>query len=380
MLLAVLAALYLIECLIWVQYPGVLVRLTGVGAKLLGGGQFQLRRQGGLSFAALMPPFPQIFLVGNGPLIFGWDGYAALNLTWYGRPSELVDPVQNPGLRPYPENPEEVHVHDRTLYVGKDVLAIAESGAHARLALRRLRELALLSPKKREQEIQRYQEEAFDLDAAKERQAWLRKKVRVLHVLGFAQFINMFGLMPAVATRLGVTRTLIPLAAGMLLLHFFTILFAVLVHRRIDPEARQARVMTVVKMFLSPPMSCRSAVTIPLEAMAAFHPLTILALEAQGQDLAREAQPLLRDQKYPLRYDAVPVEVRDTEAHWRALVLQKMEALLQAQDVDPAKCLAAPPDEENLASFCPRCGEGNENPEGACPNCPGLILQPLHLS
>ena len=365
-LLLILAALYLGECLVWIPAQGLLLAAAGR--------RWTTRTSDG-GFGNRGGAFRPISLLpwDHRGLLWIPDGCAC------GPEGVVAFLADQPGRRPRPAQtgifltwPEAAALtrRDRTLRHGDRVFLKARHETAARRILERLHDLAALPAAEREARLRSDLRAPLDPVPAAERLAAARAAARPLTILATLLFTYCFVFAPAVGVILGPQRALLGLFAGALLFHLPLLALFPRAHRRVAPGRRAERWTEFAKLVLSPPMAMRAADLVWLHGLEGLHPLAVLAAEKDDAGLRALGRALLLDHRHPLGLEECPAPAAATEAWHRREWVAALEERLRAEGLDP-DALARPAGdwEPGTASYCCRCQQGYATGAETCSDC-----------
>ncbi len=375
-LLAILAAIYAIECCAWLRCGSVVLRERFVRwSRLASVLEFLQNGRAGVCVLSPLPcdvaPGAHRFALSVSPRAVYAYSFQAFTAT--GRPpqSEIYVEID--------ELPNVRAAHGR-LQIGDRVAADLGSPS---LALRYARLLRTLGAHREEDRAAIIARDLHtSLDARRVRRRWQRFRFGLLPLrcLATALFLIVFAVLPAVH----YTTTIVPhwkvLLTVYLYVHVLTVWCAYSLHRRTYPRHRSERRGKVGLMAFAPTYTMRAPQAVAADLLATFHPLAVAAVfldEAQFRTFARR---VLRDARSPI--DPVCGDerhaVRETEASFRAAALTAIEAMLVEHGVDPDALLVAPErGDAECVAYCPRCEEQFATTEVRCEECGGKDLVPF---
>jgi hypothetical protein len=199
-----------------------------------------------------------------------------------------------------------------------------------------------------------------DGKAIKKRVEEFERESRRLKLLCNVLFFFLFGACPYMVWRLGMVGAIWPVVLG---LYLQTILIATLfwrAHRRLYPKRRDETFKPFFTMLLAAPSAIRAQDVLGRCLLEEFHPLTAVKALCSEADLARVAEPILRDLRYPAG------TISETERTARLSLLKElgMENLLRAPK----------PSEAEHVKYCPRCLQQFTVAGTTCADCGGREL------
>ncbi|MCA9116328.1 MAG: hypothetical protein KDA79_14680 [Planctomycetaceae bacterium] len=151
-------------------------------------------------------------------------------------------------------------------------------------------------------------------------------------------------------------------------------------HRKLYPAARSERRRRLLMLMFSPAVAMRSRDLLARPLLAGYHPLTAAAALCRPEELSRFAREELLKLKFPLAEEQpVPAVARGelSQEECRERLVQRLEECLAAEGIDPGQLLAAPEQDPDGRSYCPRCSRQSVEPAGHCPDCVEIELLPF---
>jgi hypothetical protein len=372
-LLAILALLYISDCIWWL--PRQVLLLTGMRAgrwRFKSCGTMLGRQQGAPAMLPLLP-LPRLTMLQAQT----WD--VAFSATRFSANSSLAWNTQGRRVQ-----------KGTTMNVGDDMAPIRSAGdtvkigdaawhtcttpAHADEITTLLGAIQSAAPHERDDVIASAWKAHVDVDAARARLAEVRQAALAPQIFGMLQCVAMFVVAPLAASRFGMAFTIIPLGLVILSCVAINAIVYGIAHRRLHPEAKSHRRSHTAVILLSWPMAARAADDVMRHACHAFHPIAI-ALATESRDLAQSlGDQLLRDLHHPTAMNEIPEDARETvEAHNRNHATHIL-AVMTAHQLDPDRWKAAPEGAAEDLAYCPRCLSQYTRPTGDCSDCPGVAL------
>jgi hypothetical protein len=185
--------------------------------------------------------------------------------------------------------------------------------------------------------------------------------------------------LPACTFFLGLRATLPPTAATVLLSSIYVAALYWRSAKLIAPSATALDLYgNAIKVALFPIAAIRCMDLLSRDCLAAFDPIavtTVLCGREQAACLAAREMVILRC--------GTPQELGTTSrvmiAEYRAARLQLLESFVAQQGL-PVQAFIDPPSQtdETCETYCPACGAQFRRADGVCPDCPNILLQPLH--
>lgn len=336
------AALYLLECCVWL--PEGMSLLTGSSGGWRARGTARLLKLGGRGLV-FISALPQALVVlerwrllpaAEGLAVRGQEAPAAC-VPW----AELRPAVEGKWLRLAP---------------GTGLAFLDEPSARA--AAERVRRWADLDAAAREGEFLREAGAALDTAALKARAEELAWETGPARVLARVLLLWCFGVIAGVYRWLGDGPEVLWLAGALVLLLWAQ---AWLFWRAAGPAGVRHRLGKTLAAAFLPQHAMRAADELCLARRRECHPLAARALLAPEAWLGM-ARALWKE----ARYGGAP----GAELERRAL-----EAFFQAQGVALAELEPVPSREPGALAYCPRCLAQYHKPVAGCPDCGGLRLR-----
>ena len=376
-LILVLAAVYLIECLVWAPRRSIVFRsLLGRAFRSFDAGPLPGLRSTGFLLANPIPPFGTVTFCPWWPLSLSPDAVYS-----------YVAAAFNPGSRPEQEGSfarfdEITHVaaRERDLLVnGRRFLTTGSAGQTRHLATLLSRLKSIPAPRRAaaiEAEIRRM----FDPGAIRSRLEEYRRRSRTLRWTGAGLFLYLFAVSPAIIAMRGLVVTWGWLLLGVLAFLFMIVWEFSSAHRALYPEARGDRWSHVLSMVLAPPAAIRAHDSLAKNLLEAFHPLAAASVLLPRDRYRTLASAFLRDVRFPIH--PVHPETADgrqeTELWFRTLFDGVVERFVARTEDDSAMLLNSPgPDSIETRAYCPRCLAQFVIEEGECDDCGGRSLEKI---
>ncbi len=376
-ILLVLAAFYLSECVAWLREGAVwFVPSFGGRCRPVRSGMSIGPDRGGLVLINILP-MGQAFLCEPWPVSVSPEGlysYIAPTFSPRGRPDQPgrylrfaeVAEVENVG--------NEVHVNGRSFVkVG--------SPDHAAFVAESLRRLSATPEQKREAAILDLLARITDVAEVEAHLGELDRNAGHLKATCTLLFLHVFALGPALL----YTFRLHPLSMLVLSVYLFVLLVWWIeiiivharVHRTLAPEATSSRRKLVLTMVFSPVAAMRAWSVLARHRLPSHHPLATAGVLCSRPTTEALVRMVLRDALNPIA-PACPTDEPSpsaTEAWFRARLTDALFRLTSRIGLDPEALTAPPTPEPGALAFCPRCADQYDVAEGVCFNCGGLPLQ-----
>jgi hypothetical protein len=256
---------------------------------------------------------------------------------------------------------------------GSRVIARAGSHAYARHLAGLIRNLREANDQGRAAIIEGEMDQMLDARAA--RRVLRRYRIcsrelgSVSRLLAFALFVAFPAFWVAGGPR-GALLTLVPIVS--LTAWSASLYFAL--HRRLQPELGGTRNDRLFTMILAPPAAIRAADTLVRELFARFHALPLVRVafdDAGGRDWAGRTYRRLHFELESERHACCDAG-QWIRARWSARAREWI-----TREYGHPEALLAPPERESQRSlsFCPRCHQQYLREGGTCLDCPGIPLR-----
>lgn len=372
-------ALLLVLCLLYVTECVALVRRHSLAFRTSDGRRWRIALPsaiGGTSDAGLLladplPPLGPVYLAHFLPVSFSPRyalSFISQTLGPAGRPKQKGTLVAYADI-------QSVDAIGKTVQVNSEVFVRCSDARQAAWVADLLKRLGPLTAAERGKEITETLERAFDGEKIRKRISEYKEKACALRILCNAHFAHLFVLAPAVVWHSGVTRYLIPLAAGMWCIALATAGVFWRLHKSFYPEATEERVAAALKMALCPPVSLRANDLLSFPLLAAFHPLAIAWELCGTEEFERFARHTMLDLHHPVAGEEMDWEGSAVERWSRETALKILGDFLARQGVDAeALCRPAARPDDATQAYCPRCEAGYAILAGECADCPGVAL------
>ncbi len=361
-LLALLVALYLLECIYW-RPAGTLV----FHRRWLGGWRpvpptgWLSESSGGLSMANPLPPSRWAHHCRPWPVALSPEAVCAASS---GTSIEFT-------------RIERVESRGADLYINNGTFAFCGTAESARVWASRLKELRPSNETQRARRIEAWISKETDRRRVQQRLAQFQNLVRPLSWACNGLFAWCFVLMPPLVLHYGHLPAWPVWLAGLLAALGTIAFFSFRAHRRCFPEARLERWQHTLVAGLAPPVAMRARDLLARHLLDDHHPLAVAAEILPDDEFRHLATAILRDLRTPLpsRRPRRP----DVQAVWRWFA-PRLEAglfpVVRGRGIEPQELLAPPEATEHTRSYCPRCGVLYRLKEGECPDCESLPLSP----
>lgn len=365
-LLAVIAIIYLIDCLFWIPRNGLgFTRWLAKSWRIREPSTTIGNERGALGFANPLPP---LGLATRGA---GWT----ISISEHGVFS-YTSAGFNPGGRPREKavfwewsKITAVSRDGKKLLINNEPFATAISEYSARWLTQEIARLQKLGDKNRPAEIEAAIATSCNSSQVTKRVEDFLKQTRMLRYLANWLFIFLFAACPYLVWKLGIVKALWPVVIG---LYAQTILIALLfskLHRKIYPTDSEQIFKPFLTMILAAPSAIRAQDILGRSLLEQFHPLTVTKALCSQQEQDRLASIIIRDLHFP-RIPVTPPDSSDkaqqTESTFRATLLKHFD--------DP-KWLQPPEKTETVhTQYCPRCLQQFTEAATTCPDCGGRPL------
>lgn len=368
-----LCALYLLECLLWVPRQSVLFA-SSWGGKWRRSGLNPLFENPHKSLL-LCNPLPHL---GSTLVCPPWP----ISISPRGVFS-YVSQASNPGQRaPQAERFWPLDEVNEIGVNGSQVLVNGETFVevfHARNALAvagLIKSVIRAVPEKRDEVICRALAERMNVETISARYARYAGVGRSLRLQCNLLFVYLFGIMPLLASKMGLAHVWLPLFGTLGLMVVTVLITFFRVHRALQPEAASFRWEHLATMTFCPPAAVRAHHFLSRDLLSGFHPLAVAAALCSRPDFHDYAARVVRDLDHPIQpaCDHGDPRAVETESHFRILYKDAVERLLRSTGLDVSTLAGPPPQaDDGSQSYCPRCHCQFLLIEGTCSQC-GLNL------
>lgn len=373
-LFAILGGLYLWECACWLQRGGVAFS-SWLGrpwriqhpAVMLG------NQTGGFILAPPFPPQGSTLIAFQLPCSLGPDG-----VLWF------VSSNVNPGWRPHQstrfddwKSLADLKLRGKKLRLKDKVIFSAPTTTRAHFLFQTLTQLAQLPSAQRPEAIQEFVRAAFDDKMIATRWVEFRAATKSLRLLANALFVLVFILAPALIGFIGLKLVWLWLSLALVALTVSTAVWFARTHRKFWPEAADDRFTQSLIIALAPATTMRALDIASRPLLENFHPLAVAQHFLPATAFRRFARRVVLDLRHPVQPtcpNLQPAAIA-TEAFFRRIQLETVEAWLAENKMTPAElCKPPPPADESCHAYCPRCEAQFTTPVGTCADCGGVPL------
>ena len=366
-LLAVLTALYLVDCVAWVGRGALALRALG-SRRLRPALPSQLagNTRGGAVWAQPLPPLGSLFVAQAWPVALSPEGLCTrepLELERGPRASFVRRAAAWGDVR-------EVAAEGRRLLVDGEPFARCESERGAALLAGLARAVQALPASGRAAAIEGALAVSFDPAAAAELRARFDGASRPLRPACNALFVFLVLAAPAAIARLGFSATWIPLLALLLAALAGIALLFRRAHLALYPGEHAARRSALLLIALSPPQAVRALDLLARPLFAGLQPVAAAALLAPAERAA-VARATLVDLRHPRSSADGNGPIGSACERWfREAAGRALAAALAREGLSPDVLLAAPaPEDPRRRAYCPRCGTQSDESAGVCDDC-----------
>jgi hypothetical protein len=365
-LLAVIAVIYLIDCLFWIPRSGLgFTRWLGKSWRIREPSTTIGNDRGALGLANPLPP------LGLATRAAGWT----ISISEHGVFS-YTSAGFNPGGRPRQKSvfwawPKITSISrdGKKLLINNEHFATAVSEYSARWLAQEIARLQKLGDKKRSHEIEAAIATSCNPTEVTRGVEGFLKQTRMLRYLANWLFVFLFVACPFLVWKLGIVKAIWAVVIG---IYAQTILIALLfskLHRKIYPADSEQILKPFLIMLLAAPSAIRAQDILGRPLLEPFHPLAAAKALCSQEEYDRLASIVVRDLHFP-RMPVTPPDSPDkateTESGFRKMLLKQFN--------DP-KWLNAPERTETVHSqYCPRCLQQFTDAGTTCPDCGGRPL------
>lgn len=341
-LLAVIAAIYLADCIYWIPRDGLGVTQwvsafwrIHFPSPLLG------NDRGAISFAHPFPPLGLAIRTQGWPVAMSPRGISSFDWSQIKR----------------------IEREDKKILMNGGILCICPSGYAARRVVETIVRLGKLESRQREQELGRLIEESCDWAAIRKRVDEFKAETRKLNLLCNLLFFFLFGACPYMVWKLGMTGAIWPVVLGIYLQTILIATVFIRTHQRLYPQDSEQILKPCLTMLLAAPSAIRAQDVLGRPLLESRHPLAVAKALCREEAFKKVAPGITRDLKYPR------LPVSETELTFRSLVLKAlgMEELIE------------PPVASEAANtkYCPRCLQQFTAAGTTCRDCGERELVPF---
>ncbi len=373
-LFVILGGLYLWECASWLRRGGVACS-TWLGrrwrihhpAVMLG------NQSGGFILAPLFPPLGSTLISFQPSCALGPNG-----VLWF------VASNVNPGWRPHQsarfddwESLADLKLRGKKLRLKDETLFSAPTTTRAQFLFQTLTKLAKLPSNQRPEAIQEFVRAAFDDKMIAARWAEFQAETKSLRLLTNALFVLVFMLAPVLIGFIGLKLVWLWLSLALVALTVSTSVLFARGHRKFWPEAADDRFTQALIIALAPATTMRALDIAARPLLENFHPLAVAKHFLPPAVFQCFARRVLLDLRHPARPTCPnpQPEAIATEAFFRQVQIETVEAWLAENKIAPAElCQPPPPADDSCQAYCPRCEAQFTTPAGTCADCGGVPL------
>lgn len=374
-LLAVLAVVYLLECVAWVHAQAVAFRWYSArrGSGTFAPGHFG-NPEGGV---VLKPPIATLgyfFVSRSLPISFSpWGAFSFVS----DAPSRELRCKQCEQFRSW-DQVRNIRRQGKEVIIDGITFVVLGSSHHAQRTCDLLKGLAESRPEKRAERIQTLLQGTLDTSVIQRRLDEFQDGVGGLQFCCSMLFLVLFLVGPLCTLRFGIEQVWLPLGVAILILHFAIAWLFVRQFRKWYPQSADEKWVHVVSMVLNPAAAARAIDRLSRDLFCQFDPVAVARVLCSQKYFRSVARGLLVDLRYPF----LPIcpgghpEALKTEEWSRTARLAMVEEFLSGAGLSSRELLAAqPPDDATARSFCPRCERHFEQEEGQCEPCGGIPTQ-----
>lgn len=375
-LFAVLAAIYVWECLCWIPRGTVAFRnVWGSKWHLSHPGMLAGNQRGALVPVFPLPPLGRIATAVQFPVSLSRN-------TAYSFVAASVNPGQPPvpnGRVMAADEIKTIVSEGRKVLINNRIFTKAASATHALYVADQLRRWHDAPAEKRATISESILRETFDTQKARERRESLEKQLGPLRWLTNGLFAYLFIFAPLMIVYRGFENCWLGLVLGLPVFTVSCAIYFLMAHRRFYPAAGDERFTHFLITLLSPATTIRVQDLLYRPLLESFHPLAIASLFCDEQAFLDYARKILIETRYPLGLNSIGGGAAlEAEREWRSLLLRETERFLQRQKVDLAALTRPPkPADGTSLAWCPRCEAQFTTRTGTCADCGGLELVPF---
>lgn len=371
LLLLIVLAIYLSQCLVWAPQNTTVFRRS-FGRHWKGHTASFLLEGRGIRLLFANPVFPGHGFALTQPLPFAVSprGIAAGSPSPEGR--ERLEFLDFEAVRAFDSSEETVRAN------GKDLFRTA-CPEQAELVAAWLEQVRGAALHERADLIEAELLGRLRTRPVKRRLLVYEKETVGLRVFCAALLLTLFGVIPTAIAEWGLRRTW---PALVLFLAVNVVAICVefsFAHRCLYPADRAGRWTALLTLALSPPAAARANDVLLRNLMAHFDPLAVSRVLCEEQEFERGCRAALRALHFPLpsEVEPGPSPQEQTRAWFRQRLASLQEAFIQRQVKDSSGLLDPPaPESPQCCSYCPRCLTQFVFREGTCSDC-SIPLQAL---
>jgi hypothetical protein len=374
-LFAVLAAIYVWECLCWIPRGTVAFRnVAGKKWFLSHPGTLAGNQRGAFVPTFPLPPLGRIVTAQPFPLSLSRD--AVFSFVSSGINPRLP-PGQN-GMALTADSIKAIVAEGKNVLINDKFFVKTSSvtfAAHLAEQLRRWREAPA---DKRTAVVETIMQATFDVQVAGERWQEFEKQTAPLRWLTNGLFVYLFILAPLMIVYRGLESCWLGLLLGLPVFTVPCTIYFFITHRRFYSAASDERFTHFLITLLSPATTIRVQDLLSRPLLESFHPLAIASLFCDEKTFHQYARTVLIETRYPQPKVVSDKLAQEAERQWRDLSLREIERFLKHQKVDLSALMQPPtPADATSLSWCPRCETQFTTRTGTCADCGGLELLPF---
>lgn len=367
-LFAVLTAIYLADCLVFVRRGAVLFRRLARDWLIVQPGSVLANAHGGIRYLSPWPRYPGAFLSTLPPCTFSPEGL--LNWTPFcaDRAWRVVPALRWIGWG----SVKAVEVDRHYVMIARERFLAARSSQEAMLIAELIRSLAALEPAQRADAIEKWIRSTLDTAGLKVRLDEALKESSRLAAPAQLLACFLFVICPLLIYKLGLPAVGWWLLGG---IYLQSAAIAVLLrrsHRKLYPKDDDERFVRVCTALLAPLSAIRAPDALTRNALQGFHPLPVARLLCPAPLFRAFAGELYRDVRSPILPDSPSEQAAATQAlAWsRGLWEKAVATALDECGLSREELLAPPIQSEAVnRSYCPRCHEQFTDAASACADC-----------
>jgi hypothetical protein len=371
-LLAVIAAIYLADCIYWIPRQGVsFTRWLGKFWEPIAPSTTLGNERGAIGFANPLPP------LGLATRAVGWT----ISISAQGVFSYISAAFNSGGSRPQKavfiawSQIQKVEREDKRILINGALFATAVSEYSARWMAQEIARLQKVSNNKRSAEIEATIAASCAPDGVKTRVETFEKQTKVLRYLANWLFLFLFAACPYLVMKIGIVRALWPIVFG---IYAQTIVIALLfsyLHRKIYPTDSGQIFKPFLTMILAAPSAIRAQDILGRPLLERFHPLAVARALCASDQFDQLASIVFRDLHFPRIPIIPPGSSESAAATEKAFRDTLLKSLRRLDSLDESKILQPPQKSESVhASYCPRCLQQFTAAATNCPDCGGRPL------
>jgi hypothetical protein len=371
-LLLVICLIYLSDCVLWIKNQSVAFVSPWYGQWRVALANFWIGNdKGSLMFLNPLPPLGRLFVSHLMPVSVSPTGVCAFNgqaLFRLGRTVQSGACVTFDAIN-------KASSDGVCLLINEQRFTKCATSRQAKSISDLINAAKETTPPGRERLISAYIHKQFAIDEASMVLHKVHDLTKPIRSMCCFLFIFLFVASPIIVTTLGLLRTIIPVAVGMILFAVQISLMFYRAHKALYPREISERWENLIKMIVCPPVAIRAVDVITKHALSEYSPVVLGDLFS-GSAAQQFVRRFILDLQHPLAYEAPNATSQEIIA-WAAgaQLTSCFEYLTRWSSLTEEEVLAPPQRDGNSISYCPRCGGQFLVRSDGCPDCPGVGLR-----